>query len=181
MPARPRRGNTAAAAARSRRFARLRATALPTLRLAVNPTRSAPSQSPGCGAACRIRPGRTARTWPAATRRKSPRVFSLGRRVVISVPAAVPGRRENPRFAVPPGRSMRRLGRQALAAFRAARGQHPTPAGSGHSRTEAMPTLANKLAGLVSALHGTNSDGNCLISAERAVYGSGPAKSTTAP
>jgi len=43
-----------------------------------------------------------------------------------------------------------------------------------------MPTLADELARLVSALHGTGSDGNCLILAEGAVYGSGPAKSTTA-
>lgn len=44
-----------------------------------------------------------------------------------------------------------------------------------------MPTLANELAGLVSALHGTGSDDTCLVLAEGAVYGSGPAKSTTAP
>jgi hypothetical protein len=41
-----------------------------------------------------------------------------------------------------------------------------------------MPTLADELAGLVSALHGTGSDGNCLLFAEGAVYGSDPAKST---
>ena len=41
-----------------------------------------------------------------------------------------------------------------------------------------MPALADELAGLVSALHGTGSDGNCLVLAEGAVYGSGPAKST---
>ena len=70
------------------------------------------------------------------------------------------------------------LGRQALAALRAARGQHPTPASGRHSRTEAMPTLADQSAGLVSALHGTDSDGKGLVSAEGAVYGSGSAKST---
>jgi hypothetical protein len=43
-----------------------------------------------------------------------------------------------------------------------------------------MPALANELAGLVSALHGTGSDGNCLVLAEGAVYESDRAKSTTA-
>jgi len=43
-----------------------------------------------------------------------------------------------------------------------------------------MPALADELAGLVSALHGTGSDGFCLVLAEGAVYESGPAKSTTA-
>jgi hypothetical protein len=41
-----------------------------------------------------------------------------------------------------------------------------------------MPTLANQSAGLVSALHGANSNGTCLVSEEGAVYGSGWAKST---
>jgi hypothetical protein len=43
-----------------------------------------------------------------------------------------------------------------------------------------MPALANELAWLVSALHGTGSDGNCLVLAEGAVYESDRAKSTTA-
>src|SRR5436190_3500260 len=53
-------------------------------------------------------------------------------------------------------------GRQALAAFRAPRGQHPAAAWRGHSRTKAMAALADELAGLVSALHGTGSNGDCL-------------------
>ncbi len=49
-PARPEAGNTAPAAARSRLLARLRWTALPSLRVAVKPTRSSaagPAQAPG--------------------------------------------------------------------------------------------------------------------------------------
>ena len=42
-----------------------------------------------------------------------------------------------------------------------------------------MPTLADELTGLVSALHGTCSDGFCLVLAEGAVYESGQTKSMT--
>jgi hypothetical protein len=59
-------------------------------------------------------------------------------------------------------RSRKSSGRQALAAFRASRGQHPAAAWRGHSRAEAMAALADELAGLVSALHGTGSNGDCL-------------------
>jgi hypothetical protein len=57
----------------------LRITALPIFRLAVNPTRTNATRSdpPGRGAACRIRPGVTARRRVAATRRKSARVLSV--------------------------------------------------------------------------------------------------------
>src|SRR5205807_6897806 len=76
------RASTAAAAARNRRFARLRRTAFPTFRLAVKPTRTASTPllprrlSGGRAAACSTKPGLTARRRPAATRRKSARVLS---------------------------------------------------------------------------------------------------------
>ena len=53
-------------------------------------------------------------------------------------------------------------GRQALAALRASRRQYAATAGRGHSRTKAMSALADEFAGLVSALHGTGSNGDCL-------------------
>ena len=67
------------AASRNRRLARLRITAFPTLRLAVNPTRTTPSQPDPCGrgAACKMRPGVTALWRTAATRRKSARLLSV--------------------------------------------------------------------------------------------------------
>jgi hypothetical protein len=58
--------------------------------------------------------------------------------------------------------SRKSSGRQALAALRASRGQHAAPAWRGHPRTEAMAALADELAGLVSALHGTGSNDDCL-------------------
>src|SRR5579884_35095 len=172
MPGRPRRGSTSAATARSRRLARLRTTALPTLRLAVNPTRTRSpwSDSFGCGAACRISPGVTALPRAAATRRKSARVFSLARpRVTIAAP-----RPPQPAAARPPP-----SGREALAALGAPRRQHPTAADRRHSGAKAMAALADELAGLVSALHGANSDDGLRGRAEGAVYGSATGESTT--
>src|SRR4051794_20945600 len=45
------------------------------------------------------------------------------------------------------------LGRQALAARAAAVGDDLAAADRGHARPEAMPTLTNQLAGLISAFH----------------------------
>ena len=59
-------------------------------------------------------------------------------------------------------RSRNSSGRQALAALRAARREHAATARRRHPGTEAMAALADKLAGLVSALHGTGSNGDCL-------------------
>jgi len=79
VPGFPLPGRIEAAALRSRRFARLRVTALPTFRLAVKPTRTAATHPdpPGRRAACRIKPDVTARRRVAATRRKSARTLSV--------------------------------------------------------------------------------------------------------
>jgi hypothetical protein len=61
-------------------------------------------------------------------------------------------------FAVQPKSS----GGQALAALRAAYGEYPAASRRGHAGTKAMAALADELAGLVSALHGTRSNGDCL-------------------
>src|SRR5579859_1310514 len=71
---------TSRAAARKRLLARLRATALPTFLLQVNPTRiegAAELSSCGtAGAACRIKPGAAHLRRVAATRRNSARRFN---------------------------------------------------------------------------------------------------------
>jgi hypothetical protein len=50
------------------------------------------------------------------------------------------------------------LSREALAALCTAQGKNPSAGGGRHPRAETMATLANKSAGLVSALHGATSD-----------------------
>jgi hypothetical protein len=50
------------------------------------------------------------------------------------------------------------LGGQLLAALTAAIGDHAAAANGGHTSAEAMTTGANQLAGLISTLHGTNSE-----------------------
>src|SRR5216684_375101 len=136
MPGLPRYGRTLAAASRSRRFARLRVTALPTFRLAVNPTLmlSAPAQPSGCGAACRTRPGPAVLQPAAATRRKSARIFSVSSLAATEVSA------DCERPGVSRG--------QMLAALCAARRQHPAPCHGCHPRPEPVATLANELARL---------------------------------
>src|SRR6185437_8224645 len=71
---RPKRGSVEAAAARNRRFARLRSTAPPTFRLAVNPTRATPALAKAVGVAqvSKVRPGRALRR-PFCARRESAR------------------------------------------------------------------------------------------------------------
>src|SRR5438477_5451 len=87
----------------------------------------------------------------------------------LSLPGRRAGVRERPRpLDVPQRRGeiteVRRdgSGRKALAAFRAPRCQHPAAARRSHSRTKAVAALADEPARLVSALHGTLSNGNCL-------------------
>src|SRR3954471_16223000 len=122
------------AISRSRRRTRLRATALPTLRLTVKPTRTIGwGRSAGAGAAWRTKPGMAQRR-PGWTRRKYRR---FGRR---------PGRAGATDFTSG-------LGRQALAARAAAVGDDLAAADGCHPRPEAMPTLANQLARLVGAFH----------------------------
>src|SRR5690606_24211837 len=134
---------TSATAARSRRRARLRATAFPTFRLAVKPTRR-PTRSPGpvlsrsafgwfrssfAFAAWRIRPGAAHLRRAAATRRKSGRRFSR------------------------PTAAMGRLDAEALATFGTPPGQDPLAADGCHARPKAMTTLADEHAVLKRALH----------------------------
>ena len=49
-------------------------------------------------------------------------------------------------------------GGKALAAFRPARCQHPPAGDRRHPRPETMTAFANQVAGLISTLHGCNSD-----------------------
>jgi len=144
------KGMTASAAAFRRRRARLRATALPTLRLTVKPTRrfslsviagsvveagELAGACASCGRACRIRPGAAhLRPW-LATMRNSRRRLRRSRTPIA-------------------------LGGETLAALLAAIGKHRAATDGRHARAEAVPTLADEDAGLVSALHGkTPSDG----------------------
>jgi hypothetical protein len=129
---------TSRAAARKRRLARLRATALPTFLLQVNPTRIVCAEESGscgpAGAACNIKPGAAHLRREAATRRNSARRFSR--------PTAFP----------------MGSGGQALAALTATIGDHAAAADGGHTGAEAMTTGTNQLAGLIGTLHGTNSE-----------------------
>jgi hypothetical protein len=52
----------------------------------------------------------------------------------------------------------RKSGRQALAALAATVGDHAAAANGGHASAETMTAGANQLAGLISTLHGTNSE-----------------------
>src|SRR5260370_29464512 len=120
------------ATSRSRRRTRLRATALPTLRLTVKPTRIAGRlSSGGAGASWSTKPGMAQRR-PAWTRRKSRR---FGRR---------PGRA---------GVKLGQLGRQALAARAAAIGDDLAATDCRHAGPEAVPPLADQLARLIRAFH----------------------------
>ena len=58
-----------------------------------------------------------------------------------------------------PERMRQGSGRQALAALGPPRGEHPAAARGGHARTKAVAALADEPARLVSALHGTFSNG----------------------
>src|SRR5580704_9602153 len=127
------------ATSRRRRRTRLRSTALPTLRLTVKPTRTARRSIPagpksaGTGAAWSTNPGMAQRR-PAWTRRKSRR---LGRR---------PGRAGAKEKA-------EKLGRQALAARSATAGDDLAATHRCHAGPEAVPPLADQLAGLIRAFH----------------------------
>src|SRR5689334_907979 len=131
-------------AALSRRRARLRATALPTLRLAVKPIRKAtsrPTESTGpadglpsveCLRACRISPGATNFRPLAATARNSWRRFNLA--------SCAKGGSNG-------------LSAEALAALGATRRDDFSATHSRHAGAEAMPALADEHTGLVGALH----------------------------
>src|SRR5262249_48610243 len=120
--------------------ARLRATALPTLRLAVKPTRSsAPgAPSPAAGLVWRMSPGATNRRRPAATARKSTRRLSR--------PTRLPRRSRSAGLAAASGA-------QPLATLGAPGGQDLAASHGGHARAEAMAALPDEHTGLISALH----------------------------
>lgn len=126
--------SSSCAAARSRRLARLRTTALPSFFVAVKPTRRGPSVS---GRACSSTLGRAARLPLPATRRNSRRCFRRGRAMGYAEPRAV------------------RSGGQALAALGAAVGDDPAAAHRLHAGAEAVPALPDELGGLIGTLHGT--------------------------
>ncbi len=126
-------GMIRSAAARRRRRARLRATALPTLRLTVKPTRIAgsfPEIPPSASRACRTKPGAAHFRRDLATRRNSERRFRR----------ATPG-------------DTACSGGEALAALGAPPGQNPAAANGRHTSTESVPALADKLAWLKGAFH----------------------------
>src|SRR5487761_1051797 len=153
---------TRSAAARRRRRARLRATAMPTFLLAVNPTRG--TTAPAQGAACRIRPGATCLRRLAATARNSARRF---RRTILVIGCAS--------TAATLG-----SGRKTLATLGATARQNAAPADRRRARAKAVATLADKFARLISALHGSHS-GEASRKIDGAVYGSGWPKSTPQP
>src|SRR3954453_23912028 len=126
-------------------------TALPTFRLAVNPTRIlvAPLGSCRCGAACTTKPGPPDRRPALATRRKSARAFKISRVWPTKLEA-------DPRNVASSG--------VGLAALRPARCQNPPAGDRRHPRPEPMTAFANQVAGLISTLHGCNSDQGSLSS-----------------
>jgi hypothetical protein len=130
-------------------------TELPIFRLAVKPTRITASEPDlfGPDAACNTRPGLTAFRRAAATRRKSARVLSRLTRPGSTDLRA--GRGQPRRAAI--------SRRQALAALCATRRQNSSAADSGHPRPKSVATLANEVAGLVSAFHGTGSDSDISL------------------
>lgn len=127
---------TSPAAARSRRRARFRATALPTFLLTVKPSRrlcctcSSPSSaSEAHGRICKTRPGVVNRRLAPATRRNSAR-----------------------RFRRPTAAGMR-SGRQALATLGAAVGHDAAAADGRHAGPEAVAPFAHEFARLIGPFH----------------------------
>lgn len=125
--------------ARSLRFARFRATAFPTLRLAVNPTRASsfvflPSWDGfpgGVGQACKTRPG-----WPALLRFRVSRTKSA--RVLSRV------RVRSPLVTTSGGaRNAARLSGKLRAALGAAVRQDAATGLGGHAGAEAVAALAD--------------------------------------
>src|SRR5258707_4814173 len=126
---------TSRATSRKRRRTRLRATALPTLRLTVNPTRIAGRpRSAGMGAACSTKPGMAQRR-PAWTRRKSRRFGRRPRRAAVNLTRPS------------------KLSREPLAARPATAGDDLAATHRCHPGAEAVPALAHQLARLIGAFH----------------------------
>src|SRR5260370_5661826 len=123
------------ATSRSRRRTRLRATALPTLRLTVKPTRTAGRlSSAGAGAAWSTKPGMAQRR-PAWTRRKSRRFGRRPRRAAVNLTRPS------------------KLSREPLAARPATAGDDLAATHRCHPGAEAVPALAHQLARLIGAFH----------------------------
>lgn len=134
----PQRGRTAAAAERKRRFARLRSTAPPILRLAVKPTRRYPvlAMLLGVGQISKVRLAETFRT-PRAARRKSALVF---KRSVFNRSMGCWNKRS-------------RSSRKSLAAVSAAARQDLATALGSHPAAKPVAAFAHDFARLVGALH----------------------------
>lgn len=123
-------------ASRMRRLMRLRTTALPTLRVTVMPRRGGP---PSFRSRTSSRKSLPRRFSPPRAARNSAR---LVRRPIACVPAACSRNTK-----------VRGLGRKTLAAAIAAGSDDVAAALGGHAGTETVAALANKLGGLISALH----------------------------
>src|SRR5690606_8441863 len=120
----------------SRRRMRFRAAALPTFFVTVRPRRGGP---PSPRSRTSIRKSGPRRFSPRRTARNSARFFSRA-------------------GGVGPGRAVtvrpfRRSGGKPLAAAVAPRGDDGTAALGGHAGTETVAALADKLGGLIGALH----------------------------
>jgi hypothetical protein len=149
------------AAARNRRLARLRLTALPTFLLAVKPKRTATLPPAGrcrssCLRTCKINPGATClRLVPATAKNSGRRSKRPTRaRLMRATRRSSAGRSSNEAMA----RSRRReivSGAENLAALSATARDNLAAGGGGHTGAEAVAAGADDLAGLESALHGT--------------------------
>src|SRR3984957_15528394 len=123
---------------RSRRFTRLRSTALPTCRDTVNPMRTGPASARR--RACTTKAPTDARK-PAAAARKS--VRRLNRSMVAADMVAADMTADEMRSRTEP-----------LAALRAAGRQHPAAALGRHPGAKAVTALAHQFARLVGPFHG---------------------------
>src|SRR3954464_14236785 len=123
-------------ASRSRRRTRLRATALPTFLVTVNPTRAGPS-SPRSRTSSRKNGPR--RFSPARAARNSDRLRSIR----SAGPTGLPGA----------GKSARSLGGEPLSAAGGPRRDHAAAAFGGQAGPESVAALADKLGRLIGALH----------------------------
>lgn len=139
-------GTIASTQARRRRRARLRVTALPTFRLVVNPTRTNPSPDSPCrrSRTCTTIPGIAHFRLAAAAAKKSAR--RLMRRGLFSGGFGVIRRGDN-RHA---------LSGKALAALAATVREYTAATNRRHAVTEAVTALADKLARLIRAFHGSS-------------------------
>src|SRR5690606_3667738 len=128
------------AASRRRRLARLRTTAPPILRVAVNPRRT--EGSPSARSSCWTTTAPRAWETPLAAARNWGR---LNRRSIFIRSVMRPALKGNGRVT---------SGRQALAALGAATRDNLLAVRGGHPRTEAVTALAHESRRLIGPLHG---------------------------